>query len=60
MSLYSVTLRFRADPSPWSPATGTRRVSVRASSISQAIAKAANGYTGPWYIRATVTRGIPA
>lgn len=60
MSLYSVILRFRADPSPNSPSTGMRRVMVRASSISQAIAQATADYTGPWYVRATVIRGNQA
>lgn len=57
MSLYSVILRFRADPSPNSPSTGMRRVMVRAGSISQAIAQATAGYTGPWYVRATIIKG---
>jgi hypothetical protein len=60
MKPYSVILRFRADPSPASPSTGMRRVMVRATSISQAIAKAVAGYTGPWYVRATVIRGKQA
>lgn len=57
MKPYSIILRFRADPSPNSPSTGMRRVMVRASSISQAIAQATAGYTGPWFVRATVVRG---
>lgn len=57
MNLYSIILRFRADPSPTSPATGMRRVTVRASSVSNAIKQAMAGYTGPWFVRGTVVRG---
>ncbi len=56
MTFYSVILRFRADPSPNSMPTGIRRVTVRASSVGNAIKQAMNEYTGPWFVRATVIK----
>ncbi len=53
-SNHTVILRFRADPSPTSPATGMRRVTVRASNANKAIKQAVAGYTGPWFVRGTV------
>lgn len=56
MKHHSILLRFRADPSPASPATGARRVNVMAPCASSACRKAVASYTGPWFARATVVK----